>query len=62
MKAVELLEPSGRGVFWSERARLRSSLDLGVSGPAEKTLVDRFTHAISFKRNALISPCANVEL
>ena len=57
--AVELLE-QGRGVFWSQLSRLRSSLDdLIGSGPAGKTLADEFTQLASLIRNALNSPGAD---
>ena len=57
--AVELLE-QGRGVFWSQLARLRSPLDeLMVSGPAGETLAGDFTRIASSIRNAFNSPDAD---
>ena len=54
--AVELLE-QGRGVFWSQLARLRSPLDDAITtGPAGKTLADEFTRLASSIRNALNLP------
>ena len=54
-RAVELLE-QGRVVFWSQLARLRSPLDdVTVSGPAGKTLADKFTRLALLIRSALNS-------
>jgi CHAT domain-containing protein/tetratricopeptide (TPR) repeat protein len=54
--AVELLE-QGRGVFWSQLARLHSPLDnVIVSGSAGKSLADEFTRLSLLIRNALKSP------
>ena len=59
IKAVELLE-QGRGVFWSQLARLRSPLeDVITSGSAGKVLADEFTRLTSLIRIALHSPCAD---
>ena len=58
-RAVELLE-QGRGVFWSQLARLHSPLDdVTVSCPAGKALADEFTRLASFIRNVLNSPGAD---
>ena len=55
-RAVELLE-QGRGVFWSQLARLHSPLeDVISSGPAGKTLADEFTRLASLVRSAVNSP------
>ncbi|KAH0838884.1 hypothetical protein J3R83DRAFT_7311 [Lanmaoa asiatica] len=56
ISAVELLE-QGRGVFWSQLARLRSPLDdVIASGPAGKKLADHFIQLAKLIRNALDSP------
>ncbi|KAF8436541.1 CHAT domain-containing protein [Boletus edulis BED1] len=55
-KAVELLE-QGRGVFWSQLARLRSPLDdVTASGPASKSLADEFMRLASLLRHVINSP------
>jgi CHAT domain-containing protein/tetratricopeptide (TPR) repeat protein len=52
-RAVELLE-QGRGVFWSQLARLYSPLDdVIVSSLAGETLADEFMRLALFIRNAL---------
>ena len=57
--AVELLE-QGRGVFWSQLARLRSPLDdVIVSGPVGKILADEFTRLTLSIHNALNLPGAD---
>ena len=57
--AVELLE-QGRGVFWSQLARLRLPLDdVIASGPAGNELADEFTRLTSHIRSALNSPGSN---
>jgi CHAT domain-containing protein/tetratricopeptide (TPR) repeat protein len=58
-RAVELLE-QGRGVFWTQLTRLRSTpLDeVVVSSPAGKMLADEFTRLALLIRNALNSPDA----
>ena len=54
--AVELLE-QGRGVLWSQLARLHSPLeDVMVSSLEGKKLADEFTRLASLIRNALNSP------
>jgi hypothetical protein len=54
--AVELLE-QGRGVFWSQLARLHFPLDnVIVSGSAGKSLADEFTRLSLLIRSALNSP------
>ncbi|KAH0827381.1 hypothetical protein J3R83DRAFT_4034 [Lanmaoa asiatica] len=56
INAIELLE-QGRGVFWSQLARLRSPLDAIIaSGPAGKKLADDFIQLALLIRNALDSP------
>ena len=58
-KAVELLE-QGRGVSWSQLARLRSPLDNVIaSGPAGNVLAGEFTRLSSLIRIALHSPGAD---
>ena len=58
-KAVELLE-QGRGVFWSQLARLRSPLDDVIGyGQKGKKLADEFTRLTSLIRGALGSPGAD---
>ena len=58
-RAVELLE-QGRGVFWSQLARLHSPLeDVILASPAGKELADEFTQLASFIRNAVNSPGAD---
>ena len=58
-RAVELLE-QGRGVFWSQLARLHSPLDdLIISGTAGRTLADEFTRLALLIRNTLKSPGAD---
>ena len=55
-RAVELLE-QGRGVFWSQLARLRLPLDNVIaSSPAGNELADEFTWLTSHIRSALNSP------
>ena len=55
-RAVELLE-QGRGVFWSQLARLRSPLDdVIASGPTGNELAEEFTRLTSHIRSALNSP------
>ena len=54
--AVELLE-QGRGVFWSQLARLRSPLeDVVASGNTGMELAARFTHSASLLRTVLDAP------
>ncbi|KAH0825948.1 TPR-like protein, partial [Lanmaoa asiatica] len=56
INAVELLE-QGRGVFWSQLARLRSPLDAVIaSGPPGKKLADDFIQLALLIHNALDSP------
>ncbi|KAH0827319.1 hypothetical protein J3R83DRAFT_3945 [Lanmaoa asiatica] len=56
INAVELLE-QGRGVLWSQLARLRSPLDdVIASGPAGKKLADDFIQLALLIRDALDSP------
>jgi CHAT domain-containing protein/tetratricopeptide (TPR) repeat protein len=59
-RAVELLE-QGRGVFWSQLTRLRSTPldDVVASSPAGKMLADEFTRLALLIRNALNSPDPN---
>jgi CHAT domain-containing protein/tetratricopeptide (TPR) repeat protein len=56
-RAVELLE-QGRGVFWSQLTRLRSTPldDVVASSPAGKMLAEEFTRLAFLIRNALNSP------
>ncbi|KAG8218955.1 hypothetical protein J3R82DRAFT_4668 [Butyriboletus roseoflavus] len=55
-KALELLE-QGRGLFWSQLARLRSPLDdVIASGSTGKMLADEFTQRTFAIRTALDSP------
>jgi CHAT domain-containing protein/tetratricopeptide (TPR) repeat protein len=59
-RAVELLE-QGRGVFWSQLTRLRSTPldDVVASSPAGKMLAEEFTRLALLIRNALNSPDPN---
>jgi CHAT domain-containing protein/tetratricopeptide (TPR) repeat protein len=56
-RAVELLE-QGRGVFWNQLTRLRSTPldDVVASCPAGNVLVEEFTRLALLIRNALNSP------